>query len=339
MPALPSDAIRKCIIWDLDNTVWNGVLLDLRGILHSIASRSDPTRALARLAALGVRDYFLAPQVDWDAKSAQVSRIADALRLSPDSFAFIDDDPFERDEVAAAHPGILCLSPEAVGSLAQRPDFSPASVSREARLRRASYRTEQARQTAERDFGGPPSEFLAGLDLSLSIAPASESSLARAEELVLRTHQLNSTGITYSGDEIASMARDRNYRVLLARLTDRYGDYGVVGLAIVELKREAWTIKLLLVSCRVISRGVGAELLRFVVERAQAAGARLAADFIPNDVNRMTFIAFRLAGFRPEPGTMRLVYDGRPVMAPPPHLRLSESFGEIPAGALAPAGA
>jgi FkbH-like protein len=120
----------------------------------------------------------------------------------------------------------------------------------------------------------------------------------RAEELTVRTHQLNTTGYTYSYEELDELRHSPNHLLLIAGLDDQFGSYGKIGLALVELGPQAWTIKLLLMSCRVISRGVGAVVLTQIMKLAKSAGVRLRAEFISNDRNRMMYVTYKFAGFR-----------------------------------------
>ncbi len=305
----------KCVVWDLDNTVWSGVLaedpnvelrldvfdailaLDRRGILHSVASRNDPDLALRKLEELGVVEYFLDPQIDWTSKAASIRRISASLNVSLDSVAFVDDDPFERDEVAFELPEVLCIDAADAACVADLPRMMPRFVTEESRQRRQLYRRDRERQRAELAFVGSQDEFLAGLGMVLTIARASESDLQRAEELTVRTHQLNSTGVTYDYGELAQLCRSARHDLLIAVLEDRYGSYGTVGLSLVERDRSVWTVKLLLTSCRVISRGVGGIVLRHIMRRAQAAGVTLRAEFRPTPQNRIMLITYRFAGF------------------------------------------
>jgi len=115
----------------------------------------------------------------------------------------------------------------------------------------------------------------------------------------LRTNQLNSTAVTYSYEELAAFADSPDHLLLVASLTDRFGTYGTIGLALVAKNHPVWTLKLLLMSCRVMSRGVGNVLLNHIMRLAAEAGARLRAEFIPTDRNRIMFVTYRFAGFRP----------------------------------------
>jgi FkbH-like protein len=306
----------KCLVWDLDNTLWDGILLedrevrlrpeipavldalDARGILHSIASRSSGEEVDARLRAFGIAEYFLHPQVGWGTKSGALRRIADRLNVGLDTLAFIDDDPFERDEVALELPQVLVVDAAQAAAIPHRPEFCPRVVTADARQRRRMYRAEAERSQAEESFAGPRQEFLAGLDLRMRITRATAEDLERAEELTVRTHQLNATGYTYSYQELDAFRTSSEHLLLVAELVDRYGSYGKIGLALVECGGGSWTIKLLLMSCRVMSRGVGAILLGEIMRLARTRGVRLRGEFVPTHRNRAMYVTYRFAGFR-----------------------------------------
>jgi FkbH-like protein len=316
-PAKPVRGRVKCLVWDLDNTLWQGILsegddvcprsgvetalrqLDQRGILLSIASKNDAEPAMAKLEALGLADYFLYPQIHWGVKSRSIARIAEALNIGIDAIAFIDDQPFERDEVSSIHPDVLCLDADEVHALLERPELQPRFITDESRRRRQMYRSDQQRNELEQDFDGPRESFLASLGLVFSIAPADVSDLQRLEELVARTNQLNTTGRIYSYAELDAFRESPRHELLVASLDDRYGEYGKIGLALLEKSDGDWTIRAFLMSCRVMSRGVGAVFLNWIINRAHSAGVRLFADMVPNERNRMMYATYRFAGFRP----------------------------------------
>ncbi|MFN2587585.1 MAG: HAD-IIIC family phosphatase [Actinomycetota bacterium] len=305
----------KCLVWDLDNTLWKGTLLedpsvdvdpravavveelDRRGILNSIASRNDEPLALQRLRAAGIADYFLYPQINWNAKDVSVKAIAGALNVGIDTIAFVDDQPFDREEVAFSLPEVRCYSPHDLGTLLDLPDFNPPFVTPESAQRRLMYLADARRTREETEFTGPKEEFLAKLRMRFAIAAAREADLQRAEELTVRTNQLNTTGRTYSYDQLRRFAQSDDHLLLVAELEDKHGTYGKIGLALVEKGRDAWVLKLLLMSCRVMSRGVGTVMLNHVMRLARAAGARLVAELVPNERNRMMLITLRLGGF------------------------------------------
>ncbi len=305
----------KCVVWDLDNTLWRGTLLegdaqpvsaqtaeiirelDRRGILQSIASRNDPALALQRLREQGLGEYFLRPQIGWGAKSASVAAIAKHLNIGLDAVAFVDDEPFERAEVASELPAVRCIDAALVPQLLTLPELNPRFLTDDAQRRRQMYLEDEQRASAETSFAGPKEEFLASLGMTFTIAPAREEDLQRAEELTVRTNQLNATGRTYSYEELDQLRVSPRHRLLVASLKDRFGDYGKIGLCLVELGEDAWTLKLMLMSCRVMSRGVGALLLSHVIHEAIGARARLLAEFVPTDRNRMMYVTYKFAGF------------------------------------------
>lgn len=306
----------KCVVWDLDDTVWDGILLedqevrvrpdvveiirtlDERGILHSIASRNDHDAAMARLREHGLDEYFLYPQINWNSKAASVAQIAQDINIGLDAIAFVDDQPFEREEVAFSHGKVLCLDSRRLDGLLDRSEFTPRFITDDSKVRRRMYMADIRRNREEAEFVGPTEEFLATLGMEFTIAPAREVDLQRAEELTVRTHQLNTTGYTYSYEELDELRRSPHHKLLVASLTDRHGTYGKIGLTLIECGPEVWTIKLLLMSCRVMSKGVGSILLNHIMALAREAGARLRAEFVSNGRNRQMLITYKFAGFK-----------------------------------------
>lgn len=319
MAAQEDDARRgrvKCVVWDLDNTIWDGVLLepgdvslrpgiretlralDERGLLQSIASKNDRDAAMARLTEFGIADYFLYPQINWNAKSSSVAAIASSLNIGTDALAFVDDQPFELAEVAHVLPEVLTVDVADVDAALARSEFRPRFVTGESRHRRAMYRDAIVRDEAEQTFVGTGQEFLATLGMRLTLAEAGSEDLQRAEELTVRTNQLNSTGVTYSYAELDHARQSPDHLLLVAALEDRFGDYGTIGLCLVEKGAEEWRLLLLIMSCRVMSRGVGTVLLNYVMTLARDARVALRADFVETGRNRMMQVTYAFAGFR-----------------------------------------
>ncbi|MEU4726440.1 HAD-IIIC family phosphatase [Nonomuraea dietziae] len=316
LPAKPARGRIKCIVWDLDNTLWNGVLLedgevtvrpdvverihelDRKGVLHSIASKNDRDAALEKLRELGLEEMFLHPQINWNAKSDSIRTIAKALNLGLDAFAFVDDQEFERAEVAHQAPEVTCVDILELEEALTRPEFRPRFVTDESAQRRAMYRGQIAREELEQEFVGTNEEFLAGLGMTFTIAPARREDLQRAEELTVRTNQLNSTGRTYSYDELDALRESRDHLLLVASLTDIFGSYGKIGLALVEKGEDTWRLCMMLMSCRVMSRGVGMVLLNHIMRLAAEGGVAVRADFVETGRNRMMQITYAFAGFR-----------------------------------------
>ncbi len=305
----------KCVVWDLDHTVWNGILLegdqlalrpgvreameafDQRGILQSIASRNESGPAREQLKRFGLDHFFLHPQINWDSKSESVKRIAEKLNIGIDTFAFIDDQSFERDEVRFSIPQVRTYDPAEIDRLLQDPDFTPRVVTDDARRRREMYQADLTRQEEETSFKGPNQAFLATLDMEFSFEPAEAEDLLRVEELVARTNQLNTTGRIYSYEELAELRMSPEHTLLVADLKDKHGPYGKIGAVLLHRTLDTWTIKLLLMSCRVMSRGVGGALITLLRLRAREAGVRLLADFRATERNRMMYITYKFAGF------------------------------------------
>jgi FkbH-like protein len=306
----------KCVVWDLDNTLWEGILLeddkvtlrsgvvdiirtlDSRGILQSIASRNEHTLAMLKLEEFGLNEYFINPQINWNSKSSSIQAIAAAINIGIDSLAFIDDQPFELDEVQFTHPQVLCLDAAALDELLDMPQMMPRFITEDSANRRHMYLRDLERKQVEDNFVGTQEEFLASLNMKFSISRVGEGDLERAEELTVRTHQLNATGYTYSYEEMDALRKSDKHLLFIASLEDKYGDYGKIGLTLIELEDTVWTVKLLLMSCRVMSRGVGSVLMNHIMHLAHEAKVTLRAEFVSTDRNRMMYITYKFAGFQ-----------------------------------------
>lgn len=343
--------VVKCLVWDLDDTIWDGVALehdagapkpdvfraldalDQRGILHAVASRGEHEVAAAHLKLHGIDDMFSAVCVGWGAKSESVRRIAETLNIGLDTVAFVDNDAVERAEVAAALPEVRCYPAERVGELPRLPEFTPEVVTPEARQRRGLYRAERIRQRSEQEFTGTSAEFLASLRLVMTVRGATEGDLARAHELTVRTHQLNTTGQTFDEAELRRLGASDRHEVLVAQLRDRFGDYGTIGLAVTETRGTDSVLRLLLTSCRVQSRGAGAALIRHVVDRARSRALRPVAEFVPTEVNRVMLVTLRFGGFEVLDGSaepMLLAHTGTGATPNTDHIEIVAESEEAP---------
>lgn len=310
--------IVKCLVWDLDNTLWRGTLaegdevvvpeeirrviteLDARGVLQSVASKNDHDHAWAQLEQLGLAEYFVLPQIGWGPKSASVKEIADRLNFAESTIAFVDDQPTERAEVAFHLPDVRCYPAEQAAELVGLPEFSPPMVTEDSARRRRMYQAGFRRDAEWDGFTGPDEDFLRTLDLRMSVVRATERELARAAELTLRTSQMNATGVPYDDAALRGLMVDPAHEVLVVAMSDRFGPHGAVGIVLLEKTSDVWHLKLLATSCRVVAFGAGMTLLNWIVDRAARAGVHLAADFRPTDRNRMMDIAYRFAGFDDE---------------------------------------
>jgi methoxymalonate biosynthesis protein len=327
----------KCLVWDLDNTLWQGILLedrevhlsdpirrviadlDSRGIVQSIASRNEYDDAWARLEKLGVAEYFVLPQIGWGRKSDAVRHIADTLKFAYHTVAFIDDQPTERAEVAYHLPDVRCYPAEQAATLAGLPEFTPRVVTADSRRRRQMYQASARRDAERASFAGPDEEFLRSLRLEMHIDRAGDADISRLEELTVRTSQMNATGVHYSDAALRSLAAAADHDVLVVSMTDRFGPHGAVGVLLIQRHPGVWHLKLLATSCRVVAFGAGAVILRWLADQAArtggtqlagyasakpapaGAGVHLVADFRRTDRNRMMEIAYRFAGFEDHP--------------------------------------
>lgn len=306
----------KCVVWDLDHTLWEGVLLedeqvilkepvadiirelDQRGIIQSISSKNDYNHARSKLQEFGMWEYFIYPEINWNSKSEAIKRIAQNINIGIDTLCFIDDQEFERAEILYSHPEILCIDANDVGGLLKMECMNPKYITNDSRYRRQMYQNDIIRNHQEETYEGTKEEFLATLGMTFKIKIAQEEDLQRAEELTVRTHQLNSTGYLYSYDELNNFIESDSFEVLVTQLEDKFGTYGNIGLALIEKQNDFWEIKLLLMSCRVMSKGVGNVFINYLINEARKSGKKIKAQFIPTNKNRIMYITYKFNGFR-----------------------------------------
>lgn len=312
------DSVVKCLVWDLDDTLWLGTLLesdtcrlrpgvravieelDRRGVLQSVASRNDADQALSLLKRKGLARFFLHPQIGWESKVRGVRRIAEHLHVALNALALIDDEPFEREQVQRILPEVRTYPAEACRALAGLPEFSPAVLTPESGARRTTYQQLDVRERAGRAPGMSQSAFLNWCQTALTLRQAVPADLPRVQELLQRTHQLNTTGVVWTREEIGAWLEDRQWWVLIAELRDRFVDYGRIGVAACRRGAGAWELVAFLLSCRVLSRGIAGYFLAWVRHRAALDGATtLVARYRPSPRNHLMIQLFRLAGLEP----------------------------------------
>jgi methoxymalonate biosynthesis protein len=336
-----ASALIKCVVWDIDNTLLDGVYLEAgdrpppgdpvllgvvrelagRGILQAVASRNPPAAAdyVQRLAGI----ELAAIECGWDAKPVTIGRIATDLGVQADALAFVDDDMIERAEVAAALPAVLVLTPEDAADAVSWPQFSPHVVTAEARRRGQLYADRRRRQAAVQAFGGSRDEFLRHVGTRVTICPATAADLPRLQELAARTRQLNSAGHSIADSELAAMVADPALSVTSVWLADDFGDDGLVGAALAEGNAggsgpvpAVAAVPLVMMSCRALGRGVLEALLAWLCRAAAAAGAaELAVPCLLTDRNVPFRLALAASGLRADPGAE--APDGRVVFRRP----------------------
>jgi len=288
-----SAALRKvkCVVWDLDNTLWDGVLveqgsdklqlksgivsviraLDARGILNSIASKNNPEDALGVIKTFGLDEYFLCPQISWNPKSQAIRAIAKQLNIGLDSIVFIDDSQFERGEVVAACPEVRTFPAEAYTALLQRQEFD-VPVTEESKERRQHYQVEMDRQTLARNFNDDYMAFLRYCEIQLNIRRMTEENLQRVHELTQRTNQMNFSGNRYDRDVLRSVLTNPDLDTFVLSCEDRFGSYGVIGFSIVDRREPVMTD--LMFSCRIQSKRVEHAFLAFLIRKYMAESGR-----------------------------------------------------------------
>jgi len=286
----------KCVVWDLDHTLWEGILvedgadglklkpgvveilkeLDRRGILLSVASKNNADEALKVLKNLGLDDYFLYPQISWGPKSEGIKAIAKSLNIGLDTFLFIDDSPFELEQVQSICPGVRVLNASEYLSLPVRPECQ-VEVTEEASRRRAMYREESVRQEAAGGFGGDYFDFLRGCGIKLHIRPMTAATIQRVHELTQRTNQMNFSGNRYDRSVLEQILNTPHLDTFVLECEDRFGSYGAVGFSIVDNREPRMTD--LAFSCRIQSKRVEHAFLGYLIRKYTADAPR---DFFAN---------------------------------------------------------
>jgi FkbH-like protein len=300
----------KVLVVDLDNVMWGGILgedgadalkmspsgpglfyrrfqeglIDLKrsGVLLAACSKNNPADAEAVLRehpdCLLRPEDFAALEISWDLKSAGLRRIAERLRLGLDAFVFVDDSPFEREEVRTALPQVRVLDfpekPEGlVAMLRSCSAFDRLRVTAEDQIRAQSY-ADEAQREALRTTAKTPADFYRSLKLRAKIYVAPPEDFERLHQLIHKTNQFNLSGMRQTQEEFRALMHSAAADVFAIRVADRFGDSGLVGLAIVDKGDPAhWQVRNFLLSCRVIGRTVENAFVSWLAARAQAARA------------------------------------------------------------------
>jgi FkbH-like protein len=312
----PAAARVKVAAWDLDGTLWDGILLedgpenvklraevaevirslDRRGIVSTAVSKNEPEDALAQLARFGLADYFVFPQIGWRPKSEALAAVARDFGVGLDALAFVDDSPFEREQVRSALPSVRVYAAEEAASLPERPEFD-APITEEASRRRDFYRGQQARSQAMQGFSGEYLEFLRSCEIRLTVYTQPQGRIDRLHELVQRTNQLNFSGNRYTRDALEALLRDPAYEAYAMACEDRFGAYGIIGFALVE--RQTPRLVDLALSCRVQAKRVEHAFLSFLLARQRERGAEaLEALYRRTERNRAAGAVFEDLGFQ-----------------------------------------
>jgi len=350
-------AARKVIAIDCDNTLWGGVvgedgldgirlgaefpgaafrdvqarLLDLKakGALLTLVSKNneaDVWEVFDKHEGMRLqRADIVAWRINWLPKPENIASLAAELNVGTDSFIFLDDSAFETEQMRTERPEVFTLRvPEEPADMMDALDrceaFDRLEVTAEDRARSDMYQQERARQVAQETLS--PEEFLMRLGLRVRIAPPAEAQLTRVAQLVNKTNQFNLTTIRRTPEEVAALLRSAAHQLLAVWVSDRFGDYGLTGLAVLEARDDGWHVDTLLLSCRVLARGVETALLAVIGERLRALGATtLHARFVPTAKNAPAADFLPSHGFAPLDET-RFVIDALALPARPTHLQI-----------------
>jgi FkbH-like protein len=329
-------APRKVLCTDLDNTFWGGILgedgidgiatgsafpgncyleyqkylrnLSARGILLAIVSKNNEAdvreafEARAADLALGL-DQFAGLKINWNEKAQSIRELAQELSLGLDSFVLVDDNPVECEAVRRQIPEVSVVmapiqDPWRVIEILSESRFFDAAVVTEDDVNRLGEYKAQAHRAQLEDGAGSREEFLGSLEIVCTFLSALDAPLSRAVQLLAKTNQFNLTTRRRSAAEIEEFAAATGGQAIVVRVRDRFGDAGVVGLALARNVADECHIDSLLLSCRVIGRGIETAMLSHIAENARRMGAqRVIGEFIPTKKNAPCASFFNDNGF------------------------------------------
>lgn len=327
---------RKCLVLDLDNTLWGGVIGDdgvegirlgqgssageafiaiqtmalelrSRGVILAVCSKNEEDVARAPFRKhpdmLLREDHIAVFQANWSDKAANLRAIASTLNIGLDALVLLDDNPAERMQVRSALP--MVAAPELPDdpslyprALAAAGYFEAIAFSEEDR-NRAQYYQANSRRAQALSSSGDLGDYLASLEMVCSIGRVDPLSRSRVAQLINKSNQYNLTTRRYSETEVALAENDPKRHAVQIRLVDRFGDNGIISVIIADKGSEAWSIDTWLMSCRVLGRRVQEAALAHLASAAAAEGAKaLIGRYIPSAKNRMVADHYRLLGFK-----------------------------------------
>jgi FkbH-like protein len=325
----------KCLVLDLDNTLWGGVIgedgmpglklaegdpqgeaflafqeyilrLKERGVVLAVASKNndaDAREPFERHLDMRIRlDDIAVFIANWDDKPANLRRIASTLNLGLDSLVFVDENPAERQVVRELMPEVevVPLGRDPAGYVRALADcllFEPALVTKEDKDRTVQYRA-RAEALDLQARSDTIEDFYRNLEMRAFVSPFDELHLPRIVQLIAKTNQFNLTTRRHDSATVRSFMSDPAYVHFYLRLRDRFADHGLVGVLIARHTGEALDIDTLLMSCRVIGRTVENEMLMHLCRHADQLGcSRLRGTFVPSPKNDIVSDLYRTLGF------------------------------------------
>ena len=339
---------KKCLILDLDNTVWGGIIgddgmegiqighglgigkafsefqmwvkkLKQRGIIICVASKNNLETAKEPFEKhpdmILKLDDIAVFQANWETKVDNIRTIRKILNIGFDSMVFLDDNPFERNIVRENIPGITVPElPEDPGDyleyLYSLNLFETASYDKADKDRTKQYQVEAQRVSLAKTFTNE-ADFLKSLKMVSAVSGFTKFNTPRVAQLSQRSNQFNLRTIRYTEADIAEMAKDRKTIDLSFTLEDKFGDNGLIGVVIMkELDVESLFIDTWFMSCRVLKRGMENFTLNAIVQKAKEAGyKRIVGEYLPTAKNKMVEQHFPSLGFRKIEGAPTAQYE------------------------------
>lgn len=314
---------KKCIVLDLDNTLWGGVVgedgfegiklgptppgntyvefqkrllaLHQRGIILAINSKNNQQDALDVIRKhpymILREEHFACMKINWNDKLANMKEIVNELNIGFDSLVFIDDDPVNRELIHTSLPQILTLDigndpVDFVPILLNMNDFDSLQITDDDVKRGKMYLEEKNRKTLLSSASNLD-DFLKQLDMKIEIKNADEFSIPRISQLTLKTNQFNLTTKRYQEEDIRKFANDKKMIVEYTQVKDKFGDNGITGVSIVKKEDSEWMIDTFLMSCRIMGRKIEDGILSSILQRAKDEGVKkVKALFIPTSKNQ-----------------------------------------------------
>ncbi len=327
--------VKKCLVLDLDNTLWGGVIGDdglggirlgqgdpesesfvafqrylkelrRRGVILAVCSKNTDSIArevFEKHAEMVLRlddiSCFLA---NWDDKASNLGRIAEQLNIGLNSLVFVDDNPAERSIVRQLRPEVavpeLPLDPSGyIMALERHRYFQTLTLSTEDLKRTEYYRADSARQAAE-SSAEELDGFLKSLQMTTRFGPIEPATLERTVQLIQRSNQFNLTTRRHSAADVQAMMADNSWLTRTVSLRDRFGDNGLISVLLAKTVGDALVIDSWLMSCRVLKRGVEQFLMNRLCEIARSRGLRaLRGEYIPTAKNGLVRDHYARLGF------------------------------------------
>ena len=302
--------MKKCIVLDLDNTLWGGIigedgmegialsmkapgahfiafqqaLRDLhdRGVILAINSKNNPEDALQVIRKhpnmILKENHFAASRINWEDKAQNMRELAKELNIGLDSMVFLDDSPHNRENIRTNLPEVeapeLPTDPsEYVKFLHALPYFVSNTITDEDKMRGNLYVTERLRKAAEKEHTDRGS-FLKSLGMELQFFEDDARALTRLSQMTEKTNQFNVKKRPMTEAEIQKFMDSKEYAVFHARAVDQFGDHGIIAFALVRREKHLWHIESLLMSCRVIGRGIEEAFIAEIAARAISSGVK-----------------------------------------------------------------